>query len=259
MVRGLDIFRERFRDFAGSFILIGGAACDQWFTDQGLAFRATRDLDIVLLIEVLDRQFVAAFREFVEQGRYEIRERTEGKPILYRFAKPRDERFPAMLELFSRSPDTLELSDGQAIIPVGTESGHHSLSAVLMDTAYYELIRSRQQEREGIRFASVSALIPLKARAWLDLTERKKRGEKIDSRDIDKHRTDVFRLAATLPGEPGPEIPGSVLGDLVRFLAAFPETSDEWPRILDSLNAVFGALRPGALRAAIATYFRLAA
>jgi len=259
MVRGIDIFRERFRDFEGSFILIGGAACDQWFTDQGFAFRATKDLDIVLLIEVLDRQFVAAFREFVEEGGYEIRERTEGKPILYRFAKPRDERFPAMLELFSRSPDTLELSDGQAIIPVGTESGHHSLSAVLMDNAYYELIRSRQQEREGIRFASVSALIPLKARAWLDLTERKNRGEKIDSRDIDKHRTDVFRLAATLPGEPGPEIPGSVLGDLGRFLAAFPETSDEWPRILDSLKAVFGALRPGALRAAIATYFRLAA
>jgi len=36
MVKGLDLFRERFRDFEGSFTLIGGAACDEWFTAQGL-------------------------------------------------------------------------------------------------------------------------------------------------------------------------------------------------------------------------------
>lgn len=33
MVRGLEIFCERFCRFEGAFILIGGAACDQWFTD----------------------------------------------------------------------------------------------------------------------------------------------------------------------------------------------------------------------------------
>ena len=130
MVKGLDIFRERFSAFEGSFILIGGAACDHWFTDQGPAFRATKDLDIVLLIEVIDRRFVAAFREFVEEGGYEIRERTEKRPVLYRFAKTRDERFPAMLELFSRSPDALELSDGQTIIPVKTVPDHHSRERV---------------------------------------------------------------------------------------------------------------------------------
>jgi hypothetical protein len=36
MVKGLDLFRERFRGFEGSFTLIGGAACDEWFTAQGL-------------------------------------------------------------------------------------------------------------------------------------------------------------------------------------------------------------------------------
>ena len=35
-------------------------------------------------------------------------------------------------------------------------------------------------------------LIALKARAWLDLTEREKRGEKIDSKTIKKHKNDVF-------------------------------------------------------------------
>lgn len=49
MVRGLDLFRQRFRDHEGTFVVIGGAACDQWFTRHGLAFRATKDLDIVLI------------------------------------------------------------------------------------------------------------------------------------------------------------------------------------------------------------------
>ena len=32
MVRGLSKFREWFRPFEGFFALIGGAACDEWFT-----------------------------------------------------------------------------------------------------------------------------------------------------------------------------------------------------------------------------------
>lgn len=258
MVRGLDLFRERFREFEGAFVLIGGAACDQWFTDQGLAFRATKDLDIVLLIEVLDRRFVEAFRKFVEDGRYEVRERTAGVPELYRFARPRDNRFPFTLELFSRSPEFFDLADGQTIIPVAVEPDHHSLSAILLDAAYYGLIQTQQVERDGLRFATAAALIPLKARAWLDLTARREAGEKIDSKDTDKHRTDVFRLAATLPGAPGPVLAVSILSDISSFLKAFPVESDQWPRILGALKAIFGgALRAAALRAAIQTYFQL--
>ena len=48
MVRGLDLFRERFRPFQGMMTLIGGAACDEWFTENGLSFRATNDLDLVI-------------------------------------------------------------------------------------------------------------------------------------------------------------------------------------------------------------------
>jgi len=258
VVRGLDVFRDRFRPFERSFILIGGAACDEWFTRQGLAFRATKDLDVVLLVEVLDREFVAAMRAFIEEGGYEIRQRAEGSPFLYRFAKPRDDRFPAMIELFSRNPENFDLADGQVIIPVQVDPGQHSLSAILLDEAYYHVIRAHFEERDGLRFGTVAALIPLKAYAWLDLSARKERGENIDSRDIDKHRNDVFRLAATLPGEPGPELPQSVLDDLNRFLTVFPDESAEWPRILEALKAVFGGgLRPSELRSAIQIFFRL--
>lgn len=39
---------------------------------------------------------------------------------------------------------------------------------------------------DGISVLSAECLIPFKAKAWLDLTERKAKGEKVDSRNIKK-------------------------------------------------------------------------
>src|SRR5947209_1129734 len=129
MVKGLDIFRRHFEAYQGSFVLIGGAACDDWLSRQGLGFRVTKDLDIVLIIEVLDRAFVAAMREFVDAGGYEIRQRTEGEPVLYRFQKPTNPDYPAMLEFFSRNPAGIELDEDQEIVPIAAGQEMHSLSA----------------------------------------------------------------------------------------------------------------------------------
>jgi hypothetical protein len=257
MVNGLELFRDRFRAFEGAFTLIGGAACDEWFTTLGLSFRATKDLDMVLMVEAIDQRFVAALRVFVSEGGYEIRERSDGTPVLYRFAKPVDRRFPHMLELFSRSPDGLDLADGQEVIPVSLGADHHSLSAILLDDDYYRLIQTGNDLRDGLRFANTTALIPLKSKAWLDLTRRKVAGEAVDSKNITKHRNDVFRLAATLPTEPGPTLPSAITSDLASFLAALPAASEEWPSILASLKESIGAFRVESLRNAIQTYFRL--
>lgn len=257
MVNGLELFRDRFGAFEGAFTLIGGAACDEWFTTQGLPFRATKDLDMVLMIEALDQRFVAALRTFVTERGYEIRERTDGTPVLYRFAKPVDRKFPHMLELFSRSPHGLDPAVGQEVIPVKIEPDHHSLSAILLDDDYYRLIQTAHDLRGGVRFANATALIPLKSKAWLDLTRRKSAGEAVDSKNITKHRNDVFRLAATLPNQPGPTLPLAITSDLAGFLAALPEACEEWPPILASLKDSIGALRAETLRNAIQTYFRL--
>jgi len=45
MIRGIKLFRERFRDYEGSFVLIGGAACDEWFSTMDDSFRGTKDLE----------------------------------------------------------------------------------------------------------------------------------------------------------------------------------------------------------------------
>ena len=110
MVKGLDIFRERFRGYADRYVLIGGTACDLAMGEAGLEFRATKDLDIVLCVEAIDTAFVEAFWAFVRDGGYQVQERAEGDKQFYRFQKPKSENYPFMLELFSRSPDGLPIA-----------------------------------------------------------------------------------------------------------------------------------------------------
>lgn len=56
---GLNVFKEYFKDYAEQYVLIGGAACDIIFEEQGTAFRATKDLDMVLIVEALSPEFGA--------------------------------------------------------------------------------------------------------------------------------------------------------------------------------------------------------
>lgn len=57
MVKGLDTFRKYFEEYEEQYVLIGGAACDIAFESNDTSFRATRDLDMVLVIEALTPEF----------------------------------------------------------------------------------------------------------------------------------------------------------------------------------------------------------
>lgn len=61
MVNGLGRFREHFAGYEDRYVLIGGTASALAMEELGGEFRVTRDLDIVLCIEVLDPEFAAAF------------------------------------------------------------------------------------------------------------------------------------------------------------------------------------------------------
>ena len=163
MVRGLDIFRQRFRNYADRYMLIGGAACDLAMREAGLEFRATKDLDIVLCVEALDTAFVEAFWAFVREGGYRIQQQAERPRQFYRFQKPSTENFPFMLELFSRSPDDLATVPGSHLTPIPTAEEVSSLSAILMDEEYYGFIRSALTEIDGLPIVGPHGLIPLKA------------------------------------------------------------------------------------------------
>jgi hypothetical protein len=200
-------------------VLIGGAACDIVMTAAGLAFRATKDLDIVLYVEALDAEFIRTFWEFVHAGGYEVQEKSTGEKQFYRFQKPTNADYPFMLELFSRQPDVLRVADGSHLTPLPVEEETSRLSAILLDNDYYDFIRAGRQEIDGLPMVGVSQLIALKARAWLDLTEREKRGEKLDTKTIKKHKNDVFRLYQILDPASDPEAPEAVKKDIREFIS----------------------------------------
>lgn len=218
MVRGLELFREHFRSHTGQYVLIGGAACDLVMEDAGLEFRATKDLDIVLCVEALDASFVRAFWEFVGAGKYQVQEKSTGEKQYYRFQKPENKDYPFMLELFSREPDILDPAEGAHLTPLPVDEDVSSLSAILLDEDYYDFLRSGTRIIEDIPIVGSEHLIPLKARAWIDLRDRKKAGYSVDSTDIKKHKLDVFRLYQVVDPSFDIDIPEAIKEDMKTFL-----------------------------------------
>lgn len=221
MVRGLDIFQERFVAYVDQYVLIGGTAATLTMEDAGLEFRATKDLDIVLHVEVLTPEFGRAFWQFVEDGGYEIRQASDNsKPIFYRFQKPADASYPAMVELFARAPDGLQLAQSSQLTPIPLDETVSSLSAVLLDEVYYAFIMAGRREVDGLPWVGEDRLIPLKAIAWLELTARKEQGAKVDSKDVRKHLNDVLRLSQLLAPATRIVVDEKIGAHLTRFLVA---------------------------------------
>ena len=218
MIQGLDLFKTQFAPFSGHYTLIGGTACFLLMDDVGLSFRATKDLDIVLCVEDLNPAFVQAFWSFVRAGQYQHRQKSTGKSLFYRFQNPGDDRYPSMLELFSRRLDTLTLSEGAHVTPIPVDGEVSSLSAILLDQDYYHLIQTGRDTVAGISIVTAPYLIPLKAKAWLDLSERRQAGDTIDSRSITKHRNDVFRLYQIVAPDQKILLPDSIRVDLRNFM-----------------------------------------
>lgn len=218
MVRGLDRFREHFAGYSDRYVLIGGTAATLAMEEAGLAYRATKDLDILLVVEALDTAFAARLWQFVEQGGYEIRQSSSGRPQLYRFAKPADTAYPYMIELFARRLDDLPLSEDALLTPLPLDGAVSSLSAILLDEDYYAFVVQGRRQSDELAWIEADRLIPLKASAWLDLSARAAAGEQVDARDIRKHLNDVFRLSQLLSADRRITLPDKIARDLAAFL-----------------------------------------
>lgn len=235
MVKGLDKFLKHFKGQESAYVLIGGTACDIWMSDNPVSFRATKDLDMVLIVEAVSPDFISLFWKFVGDGRYDITQNSKGQPRFYRFLKPKEAGYPAMIELFSRN--NLELPEGIRCTPIPAGDDLSSLSALLLNDDYYHYIQTCRIIKEGCPIVPAHCLIPLKARAYLDLRRRKDEGvEAIDEDDIKKHRNDVFRLFPTLIPSERHALPALLSTDLVSFLAQFPPAAPEWSGIANSIK-----------------------
>lgn len=221
MVQGLDTFYRFFADYKDQYVLIGGASCDILFDSNEANFRATRDLDMVLIVEALTAEFGEKFWDFIMNGRYRNKASNGGKPQFYRFDKPEDETYPKMVELFCRTD--FELKNAEGITPIHIDDEVSSLSAILLNADYYQALLDGRVVKRGLSVLRPEYIILFKAKAYLDLKHRKDAGESVDSSDVKKHKKDILRIAAELMLETTKDLPQSVDEDIRSFIESLEQ------------------------------------
>ncbi len=218
MIKGLESFKKWFKEYEDQYIIIGGTACDILMMDTGIYFRATKDIDLVLILETMTPEFGKTFWEYILEAGYEHFNKSSGKPQFYRFSKPKSAEFPAMIELFSRKADALDLPDKTILEPLHIGDEVSSLSAILLNDDYYNFLKKGKTIIDEVPILNTEYIIPFKMKAWLDLSEKKANGQKIDSKDINKHKNDIFRLTELIYPENRIRVTKSIYEDIQNFI-----------------------------------------
>ena len=207
--KGMDHFRDFFQDFKDSYVIIGGSAAAILLEDEGLEFRATVDIDVVLLANS-SKELNKKFAEYVRAGAYQTKEASEGTPRYYRFSKPGSEDFPEIIEIFAGNEAKLELREGQYIIPVQNDDVA-KISAILLDDEYFEILKATsKQSSDGFSIINSIGMICMKARAFRELSARNDEVKKIK-----KHRNDIVRMVQILKKTDSYPLTGTPLLDLL--------------------------------------------
>jgi hypothetical protein len=218
MVHGLKKFKEYFGNYTDHYVFIGGTACEILMDELGFPFRATKDLDMVLLIEVIEVTFGRTFWKFIEDGGYKNRETSLKEHQFYRFTEPTDSSFPKMIELFSKHPCNFELKFESGLTPIHIDDSIVSLSAILLNDLYYDLLVKGKRAVDGYSVIQMETVILFKIKAYLDIKERKENGETFDSKNLKKHKHDVFRLLANVTPTRRVEVGEDIKNDIRQFV-----------------------------------------
>ncbi len=113
---------------------------------------------------------------------------------------------------------TVIMQEKGHLTPIPINETVASLSAILLDDDYYNFIHLGKQQINDLSVLDAVHLIPLKARAYIDLMGRKQNGENIDEKDIRKHKNDVIRLYQLLSANSRNELPLPIKNDMSSFL-----------------------------------------
>ena len=70
------------------------------------------------------------------------------------------------------------------LTPLSMDDDISSLSAILLDEDYYEFLKQGKVTVAGVTVLDAAYLIPFKAKAWIDLTDRKTGGEHVDIKQL---------------------------------------------------------------------------
>lgn len=217
-IAGLDVFRDYMAGLEGSYAVIGGTACDILLSDAGLPFRATRDLDTVLVADGHFKETARAIWALVHDGGYRCGWGQGEHTCFYRFTEPGVADYPKMIELFCGGTELPAHEEGIEAVPLHFDDEVSSLSAILLNDDYYQLLLEGVCTIDGVSILDAAHLIPFKTRAYLDLEERRMIEHDVDAHKVRKHKNDVFRLAQLLTGFESVNLSNSIASDMEQFV-----------------------------------------
>ncbi|MDB1859902.1 hypothetical protein PMX13_05340 [Collinsella aerofaciens] len=224
-VRGVERFADAMSNCEGSYVLIGGGACSVLFDSEGDSFRATEDLDVVVIVDRNCIEFATALWAFIKSVGYEIGKTADGKCTYYRFRIPEGSRraldYPGQIELFARHPDFTLEDETSEVAPLSFDGAISSLSAIILDDGYYDFIRDNATNIGGITLLDALHIIPLKMRAHIDINRSYEEGRHCNDIDRRKHRSDVARLAGLLSSSARLELTEQMRADAEDFFTDF--------------------------------------
>ena len=219
--RGLSHFQQYCKDLEDMYVVVGGFAT-VLLLDEGLGDghgKATHDIDLVLLttssVEMSQR-----IKQYVQEGKYEIQKGDKDQYHYYRFVKPETEGFAKEIELFASNENDLNLDDNQRIIPIDPEEGLYSLSAIMLDPEYFEMIKNNVSMSAIAPCTNTQATIMLKMSAFFDLRARNDNKWK-------KHRQDILKLSLLLTGEERVQMTGKMMEHFESFITHLEQEVDQ--------------------------------
>jgi len=174
---GLELFREAFEEYHDNYVIIGGTACSLTMEGTVMRPRTTHDIDIIVIVEKMTKEFGIRFWQFIREGGYRAEKRrntgdASPKYEMYRFLDAKL-GYPEMIEILSRHPDILGEPKGLLIEPLPIDEEVSSLSAIIMDDDFYHFTIDHSTLTNGLRHADPIALIALKSKAYLNLLHEK--------------------------------------------------------------------------------------
>jgi hypothetical protein len=99
-----------------------------------------------------------------------------------------------------------------------------------------------RRDLDGLPWVGEDRLIPLKAIAWLELSERKEQGEQVDARNVRKHVNDVLRLSQLLAATTRIPLEAKIADDMRRFVDVASADTTLDPKALGLGNITLAAL-----------------
>ena len=238
IVSGIQQFERAFAPFSDSFIVIGGSACRAVLSDGPIQPRRTRDIDMVLVLENVGKDFISAFWKFIKEGGYKFasRKNAEGevKYVFYSFVGGSD-GYPSQIEILSKPVGGIGQPADYHIEYIEINEDYSHLSAIILNPDYYAYLTTHYVVREVIRYSSPDSLICLKTLAYMNLSAERAAGKQVNSDDLKKHRRDVMMAVASLDPTEVFEVSAHIKEVLISFAQAIAE-----PEISQSITASLG-------------------